>query len=252
LTDFSVNGEIALVTGSSRGLGAGISVALARAGADVAITARDERSLEETAASIKAAGRRVLPLALELTELESIQAAANRVEIELGPISILVNNAGVNIPRPASELTADEWDAVLDTNLRGLFFCSQSVARFMIPRRRGKIINISSAAGLVASPERAHYGASKAGVNMLTRNLAYEWAQYNITVNAVAPTFVETELAAVTLNRPEMREYFLDRVPLRRFGTVEDVAAAVVYLASPAADFITGVVLPVDGGLQIV
>jgi NAD(P)-dependent dehydrogenase (short-subunit alcohol dehydrogenase family) len=252
LTDFSVNGEVALVTGSSRGLGAGIAVALARAGADVAITARDERALGETAGSIEALGRRVLPVSMELTELESIHAAAGRVERELGPISILVNNAGVNIPRPAVDLTADEWDAVLDTNLRGLFFCSQSVAGFMIPRRRGKIINISSAAGVVASPERAHYGASKAGVNMLTRNLAYEWAKHNITVNAVAPTFVETELAAVTLNRPEMREYFLARVPLGRFGTVADVAAAVVYLASPAADFVTGVVLPVDGGLQMV
>jgi NAD(P)-dependent dehydrogenase (short-subunit alcohol dehydrogenase family) len=251
LTDFSVNGEIALVTGASRGLGAGITRALARAGADVAITARDERSLEETAGSIEAHGHRVLALPLELTKLESIQAAVEHVEGELGPISILVNNAGINIPRAAVDLTAHEWDSVLDTNLRGLFFCSQAVARCMIPRRRGKIINISSAAGLVASPERAHYGASKAGVNMLTRNLAYEWAKYNITVNAVAPTFVETELAAVTLNRAEMREYFLARVPLGRFGTVADVAAAVVYLASPAADFVTGVVLPVDGGLQI-
>jgi 2-deoxy-D-gluconate 3-dehydrogenase len=252
MANFTVDGQVALVTGGSRGLGAGIAVELAQAGADVAITARQVASLEKTRQAIEAHGRRVLPLALEVNELESIPAAVDRVEEELGPLSILVNNAGINIPRPATEMTAEEWDAVIDTNLRGVFFCSQAAAKYMIPRRRGKIINISSAAGLVASIERAHYGPSKAGVNMLTQNLAYEWAQYNITVNAVAPTFVETELAAVTLSRPEMRERFLARIPLRRLGTVEDVSAAVLYLASPAADFLTGVVLPVDGGLQMV
>jgi NAD(P)-dependent dehydrogenase (short-subunit alcohol dehydrogenase family) len=252
MANFAVDGEIALVTGGSRGLGAGIAVELAQAGADVAITARQVASLEKTKQAVEGIGRRVFPLELEVTELDSIHTAVDRVEQEFGPISILVNNAGINIPRPATEMTAQEWDAVVDTNLRGVFFCSQAVGRYMIPRRRGKIINISSAAGLVASLERAHYGPSKAGVNMMTQDLAYEWAQYNITVNAVAPTVVETELAAVTLNRPGMRERFLARVPLRRLGTVEDVSAAVLYLASPAADFLTGVVLPVDGGLQMV
>ena len=249
---FTVEGQVALVTGGSRGLGAGIAIELAQAGADVAITARDLESLENTTKAIKALGRRVLPLPLEVRELPSIHAAFKRAEEELGPISILVNNAGTNLPRPATDIVLEEWDKIIDTNLRGLFFCSQEAAKYMIPRRRGKIINISSAAGLIASQERAHYGASKGGVNILTCNLAYEWAQHNITVNAVAPTFVETELAAATLNQPDKRDHFLARIPLGRFGKVEDVAAAVLYLASPAADFITGVVLPVDGGIQMV
>jgi 2-deoxy-D-gluconate 3-dehydrogenase len=252
VADFSVCREIALVTGASRGIGASIAVELAGAGADVAITARQLNSLVKTVQAIKALGRRVLPISLEATNLDSIQAAVDQAERELGPISILVNNAGVNIPRPATELTVEEWDAVLETNLRGVFFCSQAAARYMIPRRRGKIINLSSESGMIASLERAHYGPSKAGVNMLTRNLAYEWAQHNITVNAVAPTFVETEMGAITLSRPGMRERILDGIPLGRLGAVEDVAAAVLYLASPAADFITGAVLPVDGGSSIV
>ena len=251
MANFALSGEIALVTGASRGIGAGIAVELARAGADVAITARQITSLEQTAWTIEALGRRVLSISLEVTDLDSIHTEVDQAEQELGPISILVNNAGINIPRPATELTVAEWDAVLDTNLRGVFFCSQAVAKYMIPRRRGKIINVSSHSGLAASLERAHYGPSKAGVNMLTCNLAYEWAQYNINVNAVAPTFVETDLAAITLSRPGMRELAIRDVPLGRLGTVEDVAAAVRYLASPAADYITGVVLPVDGGAQI-
>ena len=252
MADFSICGEIALVTGASRGIGAGIAVELARAGADVAITARQITSLEQTAWTIEALGRRVLSISLEVTDLDSIHTEVDQAEQELGPISILVNNAGINIPRPATELTVAEWDAVLDTNLRGVFFCSQAAARHMIPRRRGKIVNVSSESGLIASLERAHYGPSKAGVNMLTRNLAYEWAQYNINVNAVAPTFVATDMGAITLSRPGMRERILKDIPLGRLGTVEDVATAVLYLASPAADFITGAVLPVDGGSSIV
>ena len=251
MADFTLAGQVALVTGGSRGLGAGIAMELAAAGADLAITARRVPALEKTRREVERLGRRALPLPMEATDLSSIRATVNRVEHELGPISILVNNVGTNIPRPATEVKPEEWDTMLDTNLRGLFFCSQLAAEYMIPRRRGKIVNIASTAGMVASLERAPYGASKAGVIMLTRHLAYEWAKHNITVNAVAPTFVETELAARTLSNPDMREFFLARIPLNRFGKVEDVAAAVLYLASPAADFVTGVVLPVDGGMQV-
>ena len=190
MADLELDGQVALVTGSSRGIGAGIAVQLANAGAEVAITARRVASLEKTQRVIEELGPRVLPLPLEVTDLESIRTAVDRTERELGPISILVNNAGTNLPGPALDVSPEDWDTMFDTNLRGLFFCSQMTAKYMIPRRRGKIINIASVAGLVAVPERAPYAASKAGVIMLTRNLAYEWAEHNITVNAVAPTFV--------------------------------------------------------------
>lgn len=249
--DFSLDGRIAVVTGASRGIGAAVAVDLARAGADVAITARQVTSLATARRDVEATGRRCAPIALDVTNLGSIAAAVESVERELGPIDLLVNNAGVNIPRPAVEVTEEQWDQVLDTNLKGVFFCAQQVGRRMVERRRGKIVNVASAAGLIPAEERAAYCASKAGIVMLTRELALEWSRYGVNVNAVAPTFVETELAAQTLNRPGMREYWTTRIPLGRLASVHDVAAAVRYLASPAADFLTGVVLPVDGGLTM-
>lgn len=247
----SFTGQIVLVTGASRGIGAGIARELARAGADIAITARDVQRLDSLRAEIAALGRRCLALVLDVTEVASIEPAIARVEEELGPIDLLVNNAGVNIPRPAVEITEAQWDSVLDTNLKGVFFCAQAVGKRMISRGSGVIVNVASAAGLIPAEERAAYCSSKAGVVMLTKELALEWAQFGVRVNAVAPTFVETELAAQTLNRPGMRELWNSRIPLGRIATVDDVAAAVRYLASPAAAFLTGVTLPVDGGLTM-
>ncbi len=217
----------------------------------MAITARRLDSLEETASRIKALGGKTLPLELEVTDLSNIREAVASVEQELGPIDILVNNAGINIPRPATEVTEEQWDQILDVNLKGAFFCCKEVAPSMIARKKGKIINVSSAAGLVPLEERAAYSSSKAGLLMLTRVLALEWAPHQITVNAVAPTFIETELARQTLDRPGMREYLLSRIPLNRLATVDDLAGAVLYLCSSAADFITGTVIPVDGGLTL-
>jgi 2-deoxy-D-gluconate 3-dehydrogenase len=251
MADFSLHGKVAMVTGASRGIGAGIAVEFAAHGAAVAVTARQRDTLVEVCQRIEALGQKALPIALEVTDLTSIEMAVMHIEQQLGAIDILVNNAGINIPRPAMDVTEAQWDQILDTNLKGVFFCSQVVAKGMIERQHGKLINISSAAGLIAATERAAYGASKAGLIHLTRILALEWAQHHITVNAVAPTFVETELAAQTLNRPGLREYWTNRIPLERLGTIEDVAAAVVYLASPAADFVTGIVLSVDGGVAM-
>ncbi len=244
-------GKIAFVTGSSRGIGARIAAVLARAGADVAVAARRLDTLGETRAQIESLGRRALAVEIEMTDVHSIRHAVESVEQDLGPIDILINNAGINIPCSATEVTEEQWDQILNVNLKGAFFCAQAVARGMMARRHGKIVNVSSAAGLIPAHERAAYGSSKAGLIMLTRVLALEWASYHITVNAIAPTFVETELAAQTLNRPGIREYWSTRIPLGRLATVEDVAGAVLYLVSPIADFLTGTVIPVDGGLTM-
>ena len=243
--------SIAFVTGASRGIGAALAIALAESGADLAISARDVASLDETRDAITSLGRRCLPVAMDVTASESIDAGFERIERELGPVDILVNNAGVNIPRPALEATESQWDAILDTNLKGVFLCSQRAGRTMVERRSGRIVNIASAAGLIPALERAAYCSSKAGVIMLTRVLALEWAQFGITVNAIAPTFVETELAAQTLNRPGVREYWESTIPLGRIATTDDVVAAMRYLVSPQAGFVTGTVLPVDGGLTM-
>ena len=248
---FELGGQTALVTGSSRGIGAGIATELARAGADVAVTARRLDSVKETCRKIEALGRRAFPVELEVRDLDSIQKVVEQVERDFAPIDILVNNAGINIPRPAIEVTEKQWDEMFDTNLKGAFLCSKEVGQRMIERRQGRLINVASAAGLIPGHQRAAYCSSKAGLVMLTRVLALEWAPYRITVNAVAPTFIETELAAQTLDRPGMRESIISRIPLGRLGTVEDLAAAVIYLASPAASFVTGVVLSVDGGLTM-
>lgn len=251
MTTAALSGQIALVTGASRGIGAGIATALAQEGLSVAVAARKLESLAETVRVIEESGGRAFPVELDVTSADSIRAAVEAVTATLGPIDLLVNNAGINIPRPTLEATEEQWDQVIDTNLKGPFLCSQIVGRSMVERKRGKIVNISSAAGLIAAPERAAYSSSKAGLIMLTRVLALEWGPYGITVNAIAPTFVETELAAQTLNLPGMREYWTTRIPLGRLATIEDVAGAVIYLASPAGDFVTGSVIPVDGGLTM-
>lgn len=242
---------VALVTGASRGIGASVALALAGENYDLAITSRDPDRLQEISEQIVNNNRSVYPIKLDVKETDVIPEIVNNIETEFGPIEVLVNNAGVNLPRAALDLSPVEWDEVLDTNLRGLFFCSQSVARYMRKRKVGRIINISSAAGLRATDDRAHYGSSKAGLNFLTRNLAFEWAKYNITVNAIAPTFVKTELSEKTLSDPSLRSYYLGQIPLRRFGTMSDIINAVKFLASPSSDFITGIVLPVDGGFHL-
>jgi 2-deoxy-D-gluconate 3-dehydrogenase len=242
---------VALVTGASRGIGASVALALAGENYDLAITSRDPDRLQEISEQIVNNNRSVYPIKLDVKETDVIPEIVNNIETEFGPIEVLVNNAGVNLPRAALDLSPDEWDEVLDTNLRGLFFCSQSVARYMRKRKVGRIINISSAAGLRATDDRAHYGSSKAGLNFLTRNLAFEWAKYNITVNAIAPTFVKMELSEKTLSDPSLRSYYLGQIPLRRFGTMSDIVNAVKFLASPSSDFITGIVLPVDGGFHL-
>ena len=241
---FRLDEKVALVTGASRGLGAGIADALREAGATVAGTSRRPESAAEVAERLG-----TVPVVMEAADVASVRAGVDRVASELGRLDILVNNAGLNIPQGVLDVDEDSWDAVLDTNLKATFFAAQAAARHMMANREGgRIINVASQAGVVGIEERSAYCASKGGAVVLTKVLAIELAQYGITVNAVAPTFVATELTRSTLEDPAWRERVLSRIPLGRVGEVEDVAAATVYLASPAATMVTGHTLLVDGG----
>ena len=249
LLDIRVDGKVALVTGASTGLGYATALALAEAGADVVVTSRSVDRLREVCAAIEMRGRRAIPLAVDVRDVAAIQRMADEARAAFGRIDILVNNAGLNIPQWAVEVTEDAWDTIMDTNAKGLFFCCQAVGRSMIEQRYGRIVNIGSDMSLVGWVQRAAYCASKAAVSLLTKVLAIEWAPYGITVNCVAPTFVETPLTRPMFERiPGFREEVLRNIPLGRLGRPEEVAAAVVFLASDASALITGVTLPVDGG----
>ena len=241
---FRLDQKVALVTGASRGLGQGISHALRQAGAVVVGTSRQPAEARRLAHELN-----TLSIEMDVTNVTSIGQGVDRVVAEYGRLDILVNNAGVNIPQGIFEVDEASWDTVLATNLKSVFFVAQAAARHMVMvGQGGRIINISSQAGVVGIEERAAYCASKGGVTQLTKVLALELARYNITVNAVAPTFVETELTRTTLENPAWRERILNRIPLGRVGTIEDIAAAVVYMASQEAGLITGHTLLVDGG----
>lgn len=241
---FRLDGKRALVTGAGRGIGKAIAEALAAQGARVAVGELPDRL---DAAREVARALRGTAVGLDVRDVASIRAAVERVRSELGGLDLLVNNAGVNMPQPALEVTEDAWDAVVDTNLKGLFFASQAAAGVM-RERGGRIVNIASIMGTIGYHHRAAYCSSKGGVVNLTRQLAFEWAPYRILVNAVAPTFIETELTATTLADPTLRTDILARIPLGRFGTTDDVAGAVVFLASDEARMITGHTLLIDGG----
>jgi len=244
---------VALVTGGSRGLGRTIALDLAAHGHDVAVTARAIGDAEAVAEGIRSAapGARALAVALEVRDSASVTAAVARTEQELGPIAVLINNAGIQRLGTILDQTEADWDAVQETNLKGAFLVAQAVARRMVERRAGCIVNIASAAGLVPFTGRVAYAAAKAGLLMLTRSLALELAPWGIRANAVAPTFVDTDLGRQTLDQPGVREALEARIPLGRVATPEDVAAAVRYLVSADASFVTGTVLPVDGGISM-
>ncbi|MFQ5856143.1 MAG: SDR family NAD(P)-dependent oxidoreductase [Anaerolineae bacterium] len=246
--DFSLTDQKAIVTGASMGIGRGIALALAHAGADVVVTSRAEERAEPVAAEIRQMGRQALALPLEITALDSIDATVDATLERFGRIDILINNAGINIPEPALEVTEEHWDTVLDTNLKGLFFCSQRVGRVMMDQGRGKIINVASQMGLVGGTLRAAYCSSKGGVVQLTKVLAIEWSRHGVNVNAVAPTFIRTPLTEPMFEDERFYQEVLSKIPLGRIGEVEDVVGAVVFLASSAADLVTGHTLLVDGG----
>jgi gluconate 5-dehydrogenase len=249
-TLFDLSGKVAIVTGASRGLGQYFSRALARAGADLVITSRTRDSLAEFQQEIEALGRRAVPLELDVRDYASIQRMADAAEAAYGKIDILVNNAGCNVRKPAVEVTWDDWNLVLDTNLRGSFFVAQAVARKMIPRRYGRIINIGSVTCVFGYAGLTPYSASRGGVKQMTMSLADDWGPYGITVNCLAPGWFKTAQTRVLYENQEWVEYICDRIPLKRPGQPTDLDGAVVFLASDASEYITGQTLLVDGGIS--
>ena len=247
--DFELSGKRALVTGGSRGIGRAIALALASVGADVAVTSRNGGDGDPVAKEIQSGGRRSLSLLLEVRHLVSIRACFERLDREWHGLDILVNNAGTNVPRRIFEVEEEDWDTVVDTNLKGLFFVTQAAARRMVDAGNGgRIVNIASQYGVVGQVNRVSYSASKGGVVNLTRALALELAPQQITVNAVGPTFIETELTRPMLADAAFMEQVHKSIPLGELARQQDVASAVVFLASPAAAMITGHTLLVDGG----
>ena len=245
-----LTGRTAIVTGTSRGLGQYFGRALALAGADLVITSRNLSSLDAFKAEIEKLGRRAVPLELDVRNLESIRKMVEKAWSAYGKIDILVNNAGCNVRKPALEVTWDDWNLVLDTNLRGTFFVSQEAAKRMILRGYGRIINIGSVTCVFGYAGLAPYGASRGGVKQLTMSLADDWGRYGITVNCLAPGWFKTEQTRVLYENKEWVEYLCDRIPLKRPGRPRDLDGAVVFLASEASEYITGQTLLVDGGIS--
>lgn len=242
-------GEVALVTGAARGLGRAISLALAQAGADVALGLRDIATAGDLVRQIEALGRRALPLQMDMTSLDQVTAAVQGAAAHFGHLDILVNNAGVAPENLAENVREQDFDLTLAVNLKGTFFASQAAGRIMIRQRRGCIINMSSQAGFAALPAESVYCMTKAAIAQLTKCLAVEWGKYNIRVNAVAPTFIHTPGTDAALADPAFRADVVERIAaLHRIGEPMEVAGAVVFLASPAASLITGHTLLIDGG----
>jgi NAD(P)-dependent dehydrogenase (short-subunit alcohol dehydrogenase family) len=249
---FDLEGQVALVTGAARGLGSSIAVALAHAGADLALGVRDATSGADVAERVEALGRQALVVPMDVTDLTQIESATGAVIQKFGRIDLLVNNAGLGPENAPEDVTESDFDLTFDVNVKGLFFASQAVGRLMIGQRSGRIINMSSQAGLVALPGEAIYCASKAAVSHLTRCLAIEWGAHGINVNAVAPTFIRTPGTEPALSDPSFHDDVVERIAgLHRIGEPVDVAGAVIFLASPAASLITGETLVVDGGWTV-
>jgi NAD(P)-dependent dehydrogenase (short-subunit alcohol dehydrogenase family) len=248
---FDLTGKVALVTGTSRGLGQYMGRALARAGADLVITSRSLAALEPFRAEVEGLGRKAFPVELDVRSYDSIRKATAAALEHYGRIDILVNNAGLNVRKPAVELTWEEWNLVLETNLRGEFFVAQAVARdSMIPRKYGRIINIGSVTSVFGYAGLTPYCASRGGVKQMTMSLADDWGRYGITVNCLAPGWFKTAQNAVLYENREWVEYLVDRIPRKRPGAPADLDGAVVFLASDASEYYTGQTMLVDGGIS--
>lgn len=247
---FDLEGKVSVVTGSSRGLGKALAIGLAEAGSDIVLV--DVLDSQETANKIEEAGQKSLQFRTNVRNIGELEKMVSETIEVFGKIDILVNNAGINIIEPSVEVSEENFDKIIDTNLKGTFFCAQAVGKEMIKNKSGKIINISSVNGEFAFPNAAAYNASKAGVIMLTRTLAQEWGKYNINVNAICPGFMETKmLEEIHRDKNEIDEERLEKIPLERFANPEDLIGTVIYLSSEASNYVTGHALFVDGGLSV-
>jgi NAD(P)-dependent dehydrogenase (short-subunit alcohol dehydrogenase family) len=247
---FSVRGRVVLTTGAGRGIGRVLALAFAERGAEVVLASRTAGEVERVAAECRRHGVRALPLEVDVRSVASIDGMVGRALEELGRLDGLINNAGVFVNAPALDLSEDDWDLMVDTNVKGAFFCARAAARAM-RARGGRIVNISSALAGVAQEGYVCYGGTKAAVEQMTRVMALEWAGYGITVNAIAPTTTATPERADRLSTPEAVRRAREKVPMGRYGQPEDLVGAAVYLASPASSFMTGQVLRIDGGFAL-
>lgn len=250
LSPFDLNGRVAVVTGASRGLGQQFGRALAKAGADLVVTSRKADDLATFCREIEALGRNATPVALDVRDKASIDRFADEAVAAFGKVDILVNNAGCNVRKPALDVTWDDWNLVLETNLRGTFFVAQAIGRHMVGREYGRIINIGSVTSVMGYAGLGPYCASRGGVKQLTMSLADDWGRHGVTVNCLAPGWFRTEQNKVLYENERWVEYLKDRIPLRRPGQPGDLEGAVVFLASDASEYVTGQTLLVDGGIS--
>ena len=245
---FSLQGRRALVTGSSQGIGLAIAEALATNGAEIVLNGRDQTKLDSVTASLTSRLPATTGVAFDVTDADAVKRAAD----EIGPIDILINNAGIHRRGPLLEMSKSDWDQVISTNLTSAFLVGQAFARPMIERRSGKIINICSLMSDLARPTTGNYAAAKGGLRMLTRAMCAEWAEHNVQINGIAPGYISTAMTAPLVNDPKFDGWIKARTPARRWGSVEDLTGAVVFFASDAANFINGQILAIDGGLTAV
>ena len=248
---FDLTGQVALVTGTSRGLGQHFARALARAGADIVMTSRSRASLVPFEEEIRKLGRKTASVELDVRDEASIRTAVAAAIAAFGKLDILLNNAGCNVRKPAVEVTWDDWNLILDTNLRGTFFVAQAAARHMIERGYGRIINVGSVTSVFGYAGLAPYGASRGGVRQLTMSLADDWGRHGVTVNCLAPGWFQTEQNKVMYQDADWVEYLIERIPVKRPGAPHDLDGAVVFLASEASRYVTGQTLLVDGGISV-
>jgi len=249
--EIALSGKVALVTGAGRGIGKAIALALAKAGADVCVTARTESQINQTAEEIRQMGRRALAVPADATNAAAVASVVEKTVAELGGLQILVNNAGMEMPKTLMETSEEEYNTVMDTNVKSMFLFTKAACKHLIAQKYGKIVNVASVGAYIAAPGQAVYHASKAAVAHLTKATAMEMVRYNINVNAVAPGWIRTELIKHLLENEAMLNKYLKGIPMRRLGEPEDVAPLVAFLCSDMASYITGTVMFVEGGITI-